>query len=227
MRITISALAAAGIAALVSIISIPASAESVAKECGAEWKAAKAAGTTNGQTWSDFYKSCRAQRASAQPAATPAPAPVATPVVAATPAAGQSVAKQCGDDWKAAKASGTTNGQTWSQFYKACRAQKVGGGAATPAATPMATPASAPAATAAPSYAPPRPATATGAGGFTTDTQAKAHCRADTVVWLNTKSGIYHFAGRHDYGNTKQGQYMCEADAKAAGDRAAKNEKHP
>ena len=27
-----------------------------------------------------------------------------------------------------------------------------------------------------------------------------------------------------DYGNTKQGAYMCEADAKAAGDRAAKNE---
>jgi hypothetical protein len=26
------------------------------------------------------------------------------------------------------------------------------------------------------------------------------------------------------YGNTKQCAYMCEADAKAAGDRAAKNE---
>ena len=26
---------------------------------------------------------------------------------------------------------------------------------------------------------------------------------------------------------TKQGAYMCEADAKAAGDRTAKNEKHP
>src|SRR5580700_6380416 len=33
--------------------------------------------------------------------------------------------------------------------------------------------------------------------------------------------------GRRDYGNTKQGAYMCETDAKAAGDRAAKNEKHP
>jgi Aconitase X len=31
----------------------------------------------------------------------------------------------------------------------------------------------------------------------------------------------------HNYGHTKQGAYMCEADAKAAGDRAAKNEKHP
>jgi hypothetical protein len=33
--------------------------------------------------------------------------------------------------------------------------------------------------------------------------------------------------GTRDYGNTKQGAYMCEKDAKAAGDRAAKNEKHP
>jgi hypothetical protein len=57
--------------------------------------------------------------------------------------------------------------------------------------------------------------------------QARARCPSDTVVWVNTKSNVYHFAGRRDYGNTKQGAYMCEADAKAAGDRAAKNEKHP
>ena len=44
---------------------------------------------------------------------------------------------------------------------------------------------------------------------------------------MNTKTRIYHFAGRHDYGNTTQGTYMCEADAKVADDRAAKNEKHP
>jgi hypothetical protein len=31
------------------------------------------------------------------------------------------------------------------------------------------------------------------------------------VVWVNTKSNIYHFAGRRDYGNTKQGAYMCQA----------------
>jgi hypothetical protein len=70
-------------------------------------------------------------------------------------------------------------------------------------------------------------APATGAGQFTTDTQARALYPSDTVVWVNTKSNIYHFAGKRDYGNTKQGAYMCEADAKAAGDRAAKNEKHP
>ena len=31
------------------------------KECGSEWQAAKAAGTTNGQTWQEFLKSCRVQ----------------------------------------------------------------------------------------------------------------------------------------------------------------------
>ena len=59
------------------------------------------------------------------------------------------------------------------------------------------------------------------------EAQAKAHCPTDTVVWVNTKSHIYHFAGTHDYGATKQGTYMCETEAKAAGDRAAENEKHP
>jgi len=28
--------------------------------------------------------------------------------------------KQCGADWKAAKAAGTTNGETWPQFWSAC-----------------------------------------------------------------------------------------------------------
>ena len=44
---------------------------------------------------------------------------------------------------------------------------------------------------------------------------------------MNTKSDICHFAGTHNYGNTKHGTYMCEAYAKAAGDRAAENERRP
>jgi hypothetical protein len=52
-------------------------------------------------------------------------------------------------------------------------------------------------------------------------------CGADTVVWVNTKSGVYHFAGTHNFGTTKSGVYMCEADTTAAGYRLAKNEKHP
>ena len=59
-----------------------ASAASVMKQCGDDWKAAKAAGTTNGQTWQDFLKTCRAQK---EGAAAPAPAPAA-PAAAAAPA---------------------------------------------------------------------------------------------------------------------------------------------
>jgi len=140
------------------------------------------------------------------------------------------------------KFSWPASGQKKADYVAACRA-----GAAAPVATPAAapaspaaapaTPAAAPApvitptpkatAAAKPAPAPAKPAAATGAGGFATDAQARAHCPADTVVWVNTKSHVYHFAGTHNYGTTEQGTYMCEADAKAAGDRAAENEKHP
>jgi len=49
--------------------------------------------------------------------------------------------------------------------------------------------------------------------------------QGDTVVWVNESSKIYHFAGHKNYGHTKVGAYMCERDATAAGNRAAKDEK--
>lgn len=52
---------------------------------------------------------------------------------------------------------------------------------------------------------------------------AQAHCPTDTVVWLNTRSGIYHFQGERWYGSTEEGAYVCEKEADAAGDRATKN----
>jgi hypothetical protein len=146
------------------------------------------------------------------------------------PASAVSVMKQCGDEWKAAKAAGTTNGQTWQEFLKACKAQKEAGG--TPATTPVATPAPEPTPTPTPTPTrtvtpkPAKPAAkATGAGEFQTEAEAKSHCPTDTVVWVNTKSHKYHYAGHRSYGTTKQGAYMCEADANAAGDVAAKGEK--
>ena len=63
--------------------------------------------------------------------------------------------------------------------------------------------------------------------GSASEGQAKARCPSGTVVWVNTKSDVYHFAGTHNYGTTKQGVFMCEQDTSANGYRAAKNEKHP
>jgi len=161
----------------------------------------------------------------------------------------ESVMKECGAEWQAAKANNTTGGQTWQEFLKACRTRHAEtpatAPAAAPAPAPAAAPASAPAAApaAAPAPAPaqtaqPKPAPApmkpmaapakpmaapTGAGQFSTEAEAKVRCPNDTVVWLNIKSHIYHYSGTRSYGATKQGAYMCEADAAAAGDRASKS----
>jgi hypothetical protein len=148
------------------------------------------------------------------------------------PVQAQSIMKQCGDDWKAAKANNTTNGLTWPQFLKQCRTEKEG--AATPAAAPATAPAPAPAPAPlapapAPTYQPkPKPMQAarpTGAGQFASEQEAKARCPGDTVVWVNTKgkSHTYHYSGSRWFGTTKQGAYMCEADAGAAGYHASKS----
>ena len=97
-----------------------------------------------------------------------------------------------------------------------------------PAPAPAPTPASAPAPSNGslfPWWQPaPQTTTAapTGAGQFQTQAQAQARCPADKVVWVNLSSRVYHYQGTRYYGGTKRGAFMCEADARAAGDRAAK-----
>ena len=161
---------------------------------------------------------------------------------AATP--GLKSAGACSDEYKANKGALKDAKEKKKDFIAACRALAPGtptpiGAAATTPPAPVAPSAPVPQQAAAPRTAPapvaptsraPAPVTTTapsGANQFAAETAAKARCPSATVVWVNTKSGIYHFAGTKNYGNTKAGAYMCEADATAAGHRASKTEKHP
>ena len=227
-------------------------AESVMKQCGEQWQAAKSAGTTNSATWPQFLAQCRAQLGSGTATAAPTPAsaqpqtgslfPWQTPAAptTATATGNQSVMKQCGVQWQAAKAAGTTGGATWPQFLKACWAQLASTARAPPQGGFMPAPAPAPAS--APSPGPTqsgslfpwqRPATpsagsaASTGGGSASAQEAQYRCPGSTVVWVNEHSHIYHFPGTRDYGHTKSGAYMCEAEAQTSGNRAAMNERHP
>jgi hypothetical protein len=214
--------------------------QKTAKACQEEWRANKAANQANGVTEKAYVDQCRGGAAPAQTTATP-PAPTAAPPTSTAAAAGQKTAKACQEEWRANKAANQANGVTEKAYVDQCR------GGAAPAQTtatppaPTAAPATpAPAPTAAappPKPAPPPPPAArqapsvagnpVAANEYSTETQAKARCPSDTVVWVNLHSKIYHFSGTKNYGNTKDGAYMCERDTAAAGMRAAKNETHP
>ena len=226
-----------------------ANAQSIMRTCATEWKQAEAAGTTSGQSWPQFLAQCRTRQGSAASPAASAPAPQSgslfpwsqpsTPAPASTaaaPSSGRSVMKICASQWKEAKAAGTTGGQTWPQFLAQCRASQgstvssSGGFAPAPAPAPAPPPASQSGSlfpwwqpsgpTATPT---PAPASALRADQYTTELAARARCPSDTVVWVNTPTRIYHYSGTRYYGQTHKGAYMCEADARAAGYRAARN----
>ena len=210
-------LAAGAVGLLLAFSTAPAVAKTAA-ECNADYAANKAAIKASGQTKKDYVAACRAGTAPATAAPAPAPSAAAAPPV--------KTAAQCNAEYAANQAAIKAGGQTKRAFVAACRSgtETIPAAAAAPAAP---APYQQPAAPAPPPFAPSPHVGATGAGGFATDAQARARCPSDTVVWVNTKSRIYHFAGTHNYGNTREGTYMCEAGAKAAGDRAAENEKHP
>jgi hypothetical protein len=48
-------------------------------------------------------------------------------------------------------------------------------------------------------------------------------CPNDKLVWVNTRSHIYHFQGERYFGSTKEGKFMCEHDADREGDRPTRN----
>jgi hypothetical protein len=134
----------------------------------------------------------------------------------------QKTAKACDEEWKANKTTIQASGKKKKEFIAECRA-----GTPTTTDRPATTTAPAPTQKAAPAPAPTRTGQASKAGQYGTEAAAKSHCPADTVVWANTNSNVYHYAGTHNYGTTKSGTYMCEGETAAAGVRAAKNEHHP
>jgi len=59
---------------------------------------------------------------------------------------------------------------------------------------------------------------------FQTQQSAVDHCPKDIVVWVNTKTGVYHFQGERWYGATAQGAYVCQKEADRGGTmRATRN----
>jgi hypothetical protein len=52
---------------------------------------------------------------------------------------------------------------------------------------------------------------------FTTQDAAQAHCPQDTVVWLDSDSGIYYLQGDAAFGKANPGAYVCQKDADGAG----------
>ncbi len=217
-----------------------------AKDCTAEWRADKAGMQAKGVTEKAYVDKCKND---SEPAAT---VPSSKPSASAPPSSsapkqsgatvGKKTAKDCTAEWRADKAGMQTKGITEKAYVDQCR-----GGSAPAVATPAkqaapTTTAAAPTPIAPPPtqkptpVAAPKPVTtpapsATEAtlkvGEFANEAQAKAHCSADTVIWANLNSKIYHFSGGREYGNTKRGAYMCEKEAITAEFRAAKNEKHP
>jgi hypothetical protein len=231
-------------AAIISGFSIadlsPASAESVMRTCASEWKQAQA----TGQAWPQFLAQCRTRQGSAvAPTAAPAPPPQSGSLFpwsqpsaptsnAGAPTTGQSVMKLCASQWKDAKAAGTTAGQTWPQFLSQCRARQTSAASSSEGFAPASAPAPPPPSQSGslfPWWQQSAPASNSGApsalqaGQYPTELAARARCPSDTVVWVNTPTRIYHYSGTRYYGHTLKGAYMCEADARTGGFRAARN----
>jgi hypothetical protein len=122
----------------------------------------------------------------------------------------ESVMKICGDQWKAAKAAGTTGGKTWPEFLSQCRADQKGAAAPAAAAPAAAAPAPAPAPVApAPTAAAPEPAAPAATGGKAGHNARIHECAAE---WKQAKA-----SNQTNGLKWPQFWHQCDVRLKAAG----------
>ena len=116
------------------------------------------------------------------------------------------------DATKKGSCAGHKGVKDWYGASASAGANPFGAGASAPASTTTTTP------TVLPSKAP--------ASGVVTKAVKTAPSTSPAPgggpgqVWVNSSSKVYHCAGTKYYGKTKQGEYMTEAAAKAAGNHA-------
>ena len=138
----------------------------------------------------------------AKPAAAASVAPAASAPAASTPAAGQNFVCKDGTTVSSATSKGACTGHKGIDKAATAKASGAAQPAAPASAAPAAASKAAPAAVAAAAVAP---------GG------------GPDKVWANESTKVYHCPGSRNYGTTKHGAYMTEADAKAKGMHASHN----
>ncbi len=150
--------------------------------------------------------------ATVSPAPAQTPAPTATPAAVASPAPAKLTRAEKKAQKKAAQEAAAT--PATAPVVKA------------PTAVPAAATAPAPATAA----ASPMPAKKTHAEKKAAKAEKETELANATpapgggpgLVWVNTKSKVYHDSSDRYYGKTKEGKYMTEKDAQAAGFRSHK-----